>query len=126
MTTDLDPLNIRRILGRGQWSVPQPYGDDSWVFTHRAGDGTVIASVCPGWMVGDPHDWLHASMTRRDRTPSYEDLCLLRAAVFGNGWAYQVFAPTAAHVNIHVNALHLWGRADGQPALPDFGQHGTI
>jgi hypothetical protein len=31
-----------------------------------------------------------------------------------------VFAPPTDHVNIHEYALHLFGRLDGTPALPDF------
>ena len=46
--------------------------------------------------------------------------------MFPEGWAYQVFAPPWAHINIHPNALHLWGRLDGANVLPDFGSWGTI
>ena len=49
----------------------------------------------------------------------------MHRAVFP-GYAYQVFAPPESHVNIHGNALHLWGRADGKPILPEFGDMGTI
>lgn len=35
-------------------------------------------------------------------------------------WDYQVFAPPSDHVNIHNYALHLFGRLNGKPALPDF------
>ena len=50
----------------------------------------------------------------------------LHAAVFGAGYAYQVFAPPSEHVNIHEFALHLWGRLDGRSALPEFGAGGSI
>lgn len=58
--------------------------------------------------------------------PTYDDLCLLHRAVFKDGYAYQVFAPPSRHVNIHQYALHLWGRSDGKPVLPEFGCEGTI
>ncbi|TQK29408.1 hypothetical protein [Arthrobacter sp. SLBN-53] len=58
--------------------------------------------------------------------PTYDELGRLHRAAFGDGYAYQVFAPAAQHVNIHQNALHLWGRADGPPCLPEFGLFGTI
>jgi len=64
--------------------------------------------------------WIHASLSRPDRMPDYEDLKHLHQAVFGDGWAYQVFAPPAEHVNGHETCLHLFGRADGLPVLPDF------
>jgi len=68
--------------------------------------------------------WLHASIAR-DHMPAYADLVMLHRAVYP-GFAYQVFAPPSSHVNIHPYALHLWGRADGEPAMPDFGRFGTI
>jgi hypothetical protein len=37
-----------------------------------------------------------------------------------------MFAPPAEHVNIHERALHLWGRVDGSPVMPNFGVYGTI
>lgn len=40
--------------------------------------------------------------------------------------SYQVFAPRNQHVNIHPTALHIWGRSDGRPCMPEFGSWGTI
>ena len=71
--------------------------------------------------------WLHASIAWTDQMPDYDDLAMLKDAVFGpERWAYQVFPPEARHVNIHEFALHLWGRVDGQNELPEFGQEGSI
>jgi len=70
--------------------------------------------------VDDGNDWVHASIASTDQLPTYADLKLLHHAVFGDGWAYQVFAPPDDHVNIHEYALHIFGRLDGKPALPDF------
>jgi hypothetical protein len=88
--------------------------------------GSVIVSQSD--MPGEPGEWLHASIARQDRMPSYADLVALHKAVFGARYAYQVFAPPSAHVNIHPTALHLWGRVDDGDGrlLPDFGQAGTI
>lgn len=118
----LDPLAIRRQLGRRDYRVPVQLDADGWGFAHQRGDGSVIVSV--GEIEGAM--WRHASMARKDRVPSYEDLCLLHRAAFGDGYAYQVFAPPSAHINIHSYALHLWGSPDGSRALPNFGAFGTI
>lgn len=93
-----------------------PFGPDGWRFDNLNGRSSVIVTVADA--EGD--DWIHASIAHRDHMPSYSDLKLLHAAVFGNRWAYQVFAPPDEHVNIHSFALHLWGRLDGAPVLPDF------
>lgn len=112
----LNALNIRRNLGRSNWSTPVPFGSDGWIFDALDGTGRVIATVAT--YLGD--DWIHASISRVGEIPAYADLKLLHSAVFGERWAYQVFAPPADHVNIHATALHLFGRIDGKPCLPDF------
>ncbi len=121
MTASVDGLAIRRGLGRREWAPPERFGPDGWWLDRRDGTARVIASVADHGGV----EWIHASMSR-PTTPTYDDLCLLRKAVFGDGWSYQVFAPPRAHIDLHPTCLHLWGRLDGAPVLPDFGAHGTI
>lgn len=116
MAATLDGLRIRRLLGRSTWSAPFPFGPEGWRFDQLDGYARIIVSVAPC----DGDDWIHASISRRDEMPSYADLKLLHAAVFDGGWAYQVFAPPSEHVNIHAHALHLFGRLDKAPVLPDF------
>lgn len=117
MASSLNPLQIRRILGRGKWQAPRPFGPDGWFLVSADNMSSVIVTNSP---FHDGNEWVHASIAHRKEMPSYDDLKLLHAAVFGDGWAYQVFAPPSEHVNIHEHALHLWGRLDGKPALPDF------
>lgn len=93
------------------------FGPDGFRWYIR--DGSVIVTQSDH---DDGVEWIHASIAFADRDPTYEELTVLHRGVFGRRrWAYQVFAPTARHVNIHEHALHLWGRADGTPVLPDFG-----
>jgi hypothetical protein len=123
MTTTVSPLRLRKVLGRTQWQPPIQFGPDGWKMLHRNGTTSVIVSCAP---FDDGHEYIHASIAHTVRMPSYDELCLLHRAVFGDGYAYQVFAPRSQHVNIHHHALHLWGRADGKPAMPEFGAWGTI
>lgn len=123
MSTSFDALRIRRVLGIGDWMAPKPFGPDGWSFLHRRSDSSVIVSCSD--LTGA--EWVHASIAHPDRMPTYDDLKLLHSAVFIGGWAYQVFAPFSDHVNIHEHALHLFGRLDGKPELPDFtGGSGSI
>jgi hypothetical protein len=110
------------LLGRDDWLAPVEFGPDGWSFTHARSEGSVIVSVADF----NGADWVHASIARTGQMPTYDDLCKLHRAVFGTGYAYQVFAPPADHINIHEYALHLWGRADGAAALPNFGVSGSI
>lgn len=115
MASNLKPLAIRQGLGRLNWGKPTAFGPDGWLFIHN--DGRTVIVTCTPF---EGHEWVHASITRPSETPTYEDLKLLHKAVFGDGWAYQVFAPTVEHVNIHPFALHLWGLLDGKPVIPNF------
>jgi hypothetical protein len=120
--TSFAPLTIRRRLGVQDWAVPERFGPDGWSFVDRKRKGSIIVS-CDTFL---GVEWVHASIAWADHTPTYDDLKLLHAVVFP-GWAYQVFPPLSHHVNIHEYALHLWGRLDGRPALPDFaGGFGSI
>ena len=109
-----------------QLSGVSPHGPSGLSFhiQHQGEHGSVIVSQAEHF--GD--EWLHASIAYERQIPNYDDLTALHRAVFGRKrWAYQVFAPESEHVNIHSYALHLWGRADGKPALPNFAEgFGTI
>jgi len=70
----------------------------------------------------DGHPWLHVSLSRRSRLPSYADLTdTKRAFVGADRKAIQVFPAEAEHVNCHPYCLHLWCRLDGD-SLPDFSR----
>jgi hypothetical protein len=122
---DFSPLEIRRRLGRDRWSPPRLGPGPAGVHFQRSDRRRSVIVSSADW---DGVVWLHASIAANDDAmPTYEELVDLRAAVWGeDGWAFQVFAPPASHVNIHSAALHLWGRLDGQRIHPDFGFLGTI
>lgn len=121
MTTHIDILRVRKSLGRHWWSPPERFGPDGWRMLGDDGTSSIIIT-CAAHGDAEPIEYVHASIAREERLPSYPDLVQLHHAVWGTkGWAYQVFAPKADHVNIHPHALHLWGRLDGEPVLPVFG-----
>lgn len=106
------------------------YGPTGIVFRIWKEDesGRVLVTQSDHPETGDSTEWLHASISYNTVVPAYEDLYVLHRAVFGRKrYSYQLFVPESSHVNIHARALHLWGRADGKPAMPDFGAiKGTI
>lgn len=119
--TDLDPLRMRSVLGRKEWGVPTEFGPAGWRIQRNDGTREILASSA----FIDDAEYIHASIAGTEM-PDYEDLALMHRAVFGDGYAYQVFAPPDQHMNIHATALHLWGRVDGRPTMPEFGRFGTI
>lgn len=120
----LDPLKIRRVLGRKEWMPAKPYQNGWWFDTFNPES---FKRILVTLHQEDDGEWIHASISYSDpeQMPTYDDLKLLHQAIFP-GHAYQVFVPSAEHINIRNNVLHLWGRADGARVLPDFGKHGTI
>ena len=112
--------NCLKINGNEGWGVPYKNQLDIWTFDSNI-LGRILVSDAPYETPGNGEtDWVHASIFRKNELPTYEDLVLMHKAIFKDGWAYQVFAPKDSHINIHNYALHLWGRADGKPQLPDF------
>lgn len=122
MTSTLNALGIRRRLNRTVWATPRPFGPDGWVLPNVHEDGGIIVTVA----VHDGAEWVHASIAFAVRMPTYDEMVALHRAVFPDGWAYEVFAPPTDHINIHEYARHLWGRLDKKPALPNFGENGSI
>lgn len=124
----IDILRIRKRLGRDYWGMPIEFGLAGWRLDSMVGFGRIIItnSQLPQIPGAGDDEWVHASISWRDHMPTYDELDKLHKAVWPNGYAYQVFAPPSQHVNLHSFALHLWGRPDGSPILPEFGALGTI
>lgn len=120
MASNVDALAIRRGLQEHDpgWGAPVPFGPDGWAFVHHDRHASCIVSSA---VMPDGTEWVHASITAGTTEAAYAALKTLHRAVWGTtGWAYQVFAPPQDHINLHANCLHLFGRLDGKPELPDF------
>lgn len=92
----------------------------------RIGDQLQVMLTASHWP-GDDRVWLHVSLSRRSRMPSYEDVADVKRLFVGEDRkAFQVFPAKQFHVNIHNFCLHLWSCIDGSDGLPEFGQYGTI
>jgi hypothetical protein len=115
----LGPIIGRKLGGVWRWTQ---FGPDGIKGVDGQGRSVIVSAADH-----DGVEFIHASVARPERLPSYHDLVALHQAVWGpNGFAYQVFASQDRHVSIHSTALHLWGRSDGANVLPDFGEMGTI
>lgn len=123
IASTLDPLEIRRRLGRSEWAAPLPFGDDGWIFDGMRGNCRIIVSVAP---CDDGVEWVHASISHPDQMPTYGELQMLHRAVLDQRWTWEIHAPADRHINIHPFARHLWARLDGRNMLPDFGRDGSI
>ena len=129
-----EPFAIRlgweRVLQRDRWRLHsfEPWGlsgircNMDLPFAGRFVYGTMVVTQA----TYEGQEILHASVSAQDRMPLYDHLTTLHRAVYGKRPAYQVFVPPDEHVNDHPWCLHLWGRADGRPMLPNFRMFGSI
>jgi hypothetical protein len=76
----------------------------------------------------DGQKWVHVSISREDREPSWEDLTTVKRLFLGDErWAYQVIPPQSEFYNVGLpgrglHVLHLWSPLDNKPRLPNFLQ----
>jgi hypothetical protein len=106
--------------------------ETTWRLIEDGADGGAWRSIALRviWSVAtelDDRPWLHVSVSRPDRLPSYLDMKQVHAVFIGDRFAYSVWAPPDEHVSIHDNCLHLWCPLEGERPLPDFTRGmGTI
>lgn len=74
----------------------------------------------------DQRRWLHVSVSREDRLPTWEDLKTVKDIIVGpEATALQVLPPKSKYVNKHPFCLHLWACLDGD-VVPDFSRGGQV
>jgi hypothetical protein len=102
------PLDFRRIDARH-------FLGEAW---EKIGDNLkVLVSTATE---ADGRVWLHVSMSRPARLPSWSDVKRVKNAFIGKDRkAIQVFPADREYVNDHPFVLHLFCCLDGDP-LPDF------
>jgi hypothetical protein len=72
----------------------------------------------------DGRDWMHISVSRPDRLPSWDDLKFVKEVFARDRYAYQVLPPPERYINIHPFALHMRVPLTGNP-FPDFTRGGN-
>ncbi len=70
-------------------------------------------------LISSGEGWEHVSVSRKSRTPSYEDMCWVKANFWGDEDAVmQLHVPKLDHVNCHEHCLHLWRPTDKEIPRP--------
>lgn len=88
--------------------------------------GDKVTVIVSGSTEADGRRWLHVSVSRPSRLPSWEDLREVKDTFIGRDRkAIQVLPPASEYVNIHPHVLHLWACVDDD-GLPDFRKDGGI
>jgi hypothetical protein len=109
---------LPRVLPAG-WRLVQ-VNMDGFAWAHRNG----IYVIASGAVEQDGRRWLHVSLSRQDRLPSWADIREVKNVFVGSeALAVQVLPPESRYINIHAFVLHLWRCVDGDP-VPDFARGG--
>lgn len=60
-------------------------------------------------IASDGEGWEHVSVSRRDRIPTWEEMCEVKDLFFGpDEWVVQYHPARSDYVNDHPYCLHLW------------------
>lgn len=60
-------------------------------------------------IASDQMGWEHVSVSRKDRCPTWGEMCQIKSMFWGDDdCVVQYHPPKSAYVNNHPNCLHLW------------------
>ena len=72
-----------------------------------------------GVIFSNGEGWQHVSVSRRRRTPSYEDMDEIKREFWSDDvCVMQLHVPVSDHVNCHSYCLHLWCPLDAEIPRP--------
>ena len=97
--------SARRIAPLQHWPDPAKHAHLAGRFVVRSkidrAEMTVIATT--------GKDWDHVSVSRRNRTPNWPEMCQIKSLFFKpDETAMQLHVPEKDHINDHEYCLHLW------------------
>ena len=71
-------------------------------------------------IASDGLGWEHVSVSRKDRTPTWDEMCQVKALFWEESDCVVQYHPAKKdYINIHNHCLHLW-RTEGIPTPPTF------
>jgi len=71
-------------------------------------------------IASDGAGWEHVSVSRRDRCPTWDEMCQIKSMFWDDGdCVIQFHPPKSEYVNNHPFCLHLWRQIGADIAMPD-------
>ncbi len=70
-------------------------------------------------IASDGMGWEHVSVSRKDRCPTWDEMCQVKALFWEpQDCVIQFHPPASEYVNLHPFCLHLWREIDREVATP--------
>lgn len=109
-------LEKHRIRG-GQLGSDKSFGNNgAFIFSKAMVTYFIIASDGDGW----EHVSVHCLEDTKERTPSWDEMCLIKSLFWDEDDCVIQFHPAKSeYVNMHKHTLHLWRPTDGIIHTPD-------
>jgi hypothetical protein len=80
-------------------------GNSGWLYEERSG----LRVIASAEQHPDGKRWIHVSVSRQDRLPSWDELVAVKELFIGaEREAVQFLPPRSQWVNMHDNCLHIW------------------
>lgn len=106
------PEQFRVRTGRG--ASEASYGNNgAFVVPLKTHSQTVFV------IASDGEGWEHVSVSRKDRCPTWAEMCEIKALFWPEDeWVVQYHPARSDYVNVHQFCLHLWRPIGGQFPTP--------
>lgn len=106
------PEKFRITAGRG--ASDSRYGNNGAFFVRLRHNQRVFV------IASDGMGWEHVSVSRRDRCPTWDEMCQIKALFWGEeDCVVQYHPPRSEYVNNHPHCLHLWRNPGAEIPMPD-------
>lgn len=100
--------------------VPEKYridgtpGEPLGAFTMRTRQGNVLHIIA-----SNEYYWEHVSVSLPHRTPTWEEMCLVKEKFWDpDDCVVQFHPPESRYINVHPHCLHLWRPTEMSIVLP--------
>jgi hypothetical protein len=99
---------------RGYQGTPSNCGNYGMFYIPRPGKNAPLKIVA-----SDGLSWEHVSVSLPDRTPTWEEMCLVKDLFWDEDDVVIQYHPAKdQYVNLHPNCLHLWRPVDQKIPVP--------
>lgn len=97
----------------GQMASDSRFGNNGAFMLKLAHAQTLFAIASDQW------GWEHVSVSRRDRCPTWDEMCQVKALFWdADDCVVQYHPPASEYINNHPNCLHLWRKIQHEFPLP--------